>query len=206
MAGYLLDRLYIEGYIYISPSAAPSYFHESHWRSEISSLSKVILVLGKARSCRAPNLGGRGLGHTSGLMLYQKNSEHNVMHEQALCPEEVANHQLPIAAAFWIIPIVSREECSSLMQNMMQIDCSTHSVILSVMTTQYTCSLNGIYPPPPRTSIVRSSLFTHVHSSPLSLAARSHGCHANCSSYINNGWTFSRQTLYGHIFIFSWKI
>ena len=43
-----------------SPSAAPSYFPEPHWQSEISSLSKVILVLGKARSRRMPNLGCRG--------------------------------------------------------------------------------------------------------------------------------------------------
>ena len=47
---------------------------------------------------------------------------------------------------------------------------------------------------PPLTSIVKSSLFTHMHSSPLSLAARLHGCHSHCSCYINNGWTFSRQT------------
>ena len=43
-----------------SPSAAPSYFPESHWQSEISSPSKVILVLGKARCLRVPNLGHRG--------------------------------------------------------------------------------------------------------------------------------------------------
>ena len=30
--------------------------------------------------------------------------------------------------------------------------------------------------PPPLTSTVKSSLFTHAHSSPLSLAARLHGC------------------------------
>ena len=42
------------------PSAAPLYFPESHQWSEISSLSKVILVLGKARSHRAPNLGCKG--------------------------------------------------------------------------------------------------------------------------------------------------
>ena len=42
------------------PSAALSYFPESHWWSEISSFSKLILVLGKARSCKAPNLGCRG--------------------------------------------------------------------------------------------------------------------------------------------------
>ena len=33
------------------------YFPEFYWWSEISSLSKVISVLGKARSCRAPNQG-----------------------------------------------------------------------------------------------------------------------------------------------------
>ena len=43
-----------------SPSAAPPHFPESHGQSEISSLSKVILVLGKAKSHRVPNLGWRG--------------------------------------------------------------------------------------------------------------------------------------------------
>ena len=52
--------------------------------------------------------------------------------------------------------------------------------------------------PPPLTSTVKSSLFTHAHSSPLSLAARLHQCHANHSRYINNGCTFSAQTLYVH--------
>ena len=50
--------------------------------------------------------------------------------------------------------------------------------------------------PPSLTSTVKSSLFTHAHSSPLSLAARLHRCHTDCSHYINNGWTFSRPTLY----------
>ena len=36
------------------------------------------------------------------------------MHEQAYYCDEAANHQLPIAAAFWNIQIVSAEECSSL--------------------------------------------------------------------------------------------
>ena len=31
----------------------------------------------------------------------------------------------------------------------------------------------------------------HMHSSPLSLAARLHWCHTICSCYINNGWTFT---------------
>ena len=78
---------------------------------EISSLSKVILVLGKARSCRVPNLGFRGLSHLGDLMFHQKNSASNVMHEQACYPDEAANHQLPLAPAFRIIPIVPMEEC-----------------------------------------------------------------------------------------------
>ena len=49
--------------------------------------------------------------------------------------------------------------------------------------------------PPPLTSAVKSSLFTHAPSSPLSLAARLHVCYPNCS-YINDGWDFSGQTSY----------
>ena len=127
-------------------SAAPSYFPESHWWSENSFLSKVILVFGKARSHRAPNL-GCGRAESSGRFdVSQKNSAWDVMYEQAHY-YEAANHQLPIAAAFWIIWIVSEEGCSSLMQNWMKIRCSTCSVILNAMATQYTCSLNGIYHP-----------------------------------------------------------
>ena len=44
--------------------------------------------------------------------------------------------------------------------------------------------------------IFLKSSFTYVHSSPLSLAARLHWCHANHSCYIYNVWTFSGQTLY----------
>ena len=65
-----------------------------------------------------------------------------MMQEQVCCCVEAANHQVPIA--FWIIQIVSVEECPSLMQNLMQICCSTCSVILNAMATQYACSLNGV--------------------------------------------------------------
>ena len=75
-------------------SAALSYFPESHQWPEISSLSKVILVLGKARSYRAPNLGCRE-AESSGLFdVLLKNSARNMMHEYACCCDEGANHQL----------------------------------------------------------------------------------------------------------------
>ena len=48
---------------------------------------------------------------------------------------EAANYQLPVAMAFWIIWIVFMEECSSLVQNMMQIQYSTHSVIVNATAT-----------------------------------------------------------------------
>ena len=70
-----------------------------------------------------------------------------MIHEWMHCCDEAVNHQLPIAGAFLIIQIVSVEECLNLMQNLMQVHCSTHSVFLNVTTTQYTCSLNDIYHP-----------------------------------------------------------
>ena len=131
-----------------------------------------------------------------------------MMHEWACCCDKAANHQLPIAAVFWIIQIVSVEESSNLTQNLMRIRCSTQSVILNAIATQYTCALNGIYhSTPPLTSTVKSSLFMHVHSSPLSLAARLHRCHTNRSCYINNSWTAFWQTLYVlYIYIYEIQI
>ena len=121
------------------------------------------------------------------------------MHEWACCHEEAANHQLPIAAAFWIIQIVSLEECSTSTQNSMQICCSTHSFWMQWPHSTHahsTASTDLL------TSTVKSSLFMHAHSSPLSLASKLHWCHTNCSHYIDNGWTFSGQTLYIKILIF----
>ena len=49
---------------------------------------------------------------------------------------------------------------------------------------------------PSLTSTMTSSLLRNVHSSPLSLAASLHSCRTNHSRYVNNGWTFTRQTSY----------
>ena len=56
-----------------------SYFPKSHPWSEISSLSKGILVLGKARSCRTPNLGCRGTESPGWFDLSPQNSARDVM-------------------------------------------------------------------------------------------------------------------------------
>ena len=87
-----------------------------------------------------------GLSHLGDLMFCQKTLQKMwCMSGREPCCDEAANHQLPIAAAFWIIWIVSMEECSSLTQNLIHIHCSTRSVILHAMSTQYMCSLNSIY-------------------------------------------------------------
>ena len=137
-----------------------------------------------------------GLSHLGDLMFCQKTAR-DVMHEQACCRDEAASHQLPIVAASWIIQIVSVKECSSLTQNLMQMHCSTHSVLLNVMATQYTRSPNSVY-------------------RPHRLVQWSHHCSHTCIPVhtpwlpgytdvlftqtvlvnINNGWTFSGQTLY----------
>ena len=137
----------------------------------------MILVWGKARSRKALILCYRGAESPGWFDVSPKNSARDVMHEQVHCHDEAAHHQLPIAAAFWIIWIVSTEECSSLMQNLMQIQCSTCPVLLNVTATQYTYMLTLWHLQPPLTSTVKPSLFMHVHSSPLSLAARLHQCY-----------------------------
>ena len=60
----------------------------------------------------------QGLSYMGDLMFCQKNSAQVLMHDWVCCHDEAANHQLPIAVAFWIICIVSIEECSRLMQNL----------------------------------------------------------------------------------------
>ena len=97
----------------------------------------MILVLGKGRSQRVPNLGCKGAESPHQFDASPKNSARDVMHEQACCRDEAANHQLPIAAAFWIIQIVCEEECSNLMAkfnadsllySLSHLECDSHTV------------------------------------------------------------------------------
>ena len=78
------------------------------------------------------------LSHLGDFMFHQK-----TLHETGCMSRCIVMMKLPItscpsAVAFCIIQIVSREECSSLTQNLIQICCSTCSVILNVMASQYT--------------------------------------------------------------------
>ena len=78
------------------PSAALFYVSESHLWSEISSLSKMILVLEKGISHRVPNLGCRGAKSPGWFDVSPKTSTGDLMHEQTHCRDEAAN-QSPVA-------------------------------------------------------------------------------------------------------------
>ena len=112
------------------------------------------------------------------------------MHEWACCRDEAADHSCRLLNH----PNSFQGGMFKLNANFMQINCCTCSVTLNVTTTQHIFTQQCLLPP--LTSMVKSSLFTYEHSSPLSLADRLRGCCANHSPYINNGCTFSRQFLY----------
>ena len=67
-------------------------------QSEISCLSRLILVLGKARSHRAPNLGCTWAESPGWFDVSPRTLHRDVMHEWVRCHDEAANHQLSIAA------------------------------------------------------------------------------------------------------------
>ena len=147
------------------PSAAPSYFPESHWWAEISSLSKgewwgrngdnctwiiifflkVILVWGKARSHSTPNLG-------------YSEAESPVWFD--ILPKLCTRHDAWVDMLLWRScqsPVA--HSCSLLnhlnslhgrifkLNTKFDADSLLYSVILNVMATQDMWSLNGIYCP-----------------------------------------------------------
>ena len=150
-------------------------------------LSKMILVLGKARSHWEPNLGCKGAESPGWFDVLPKSSAWDMMHTQARCCDKAVNHQLPRAAAFWIICLGPMEESSSLTQNLMQICCSTCSAILNVTATQYTCLFNSIYCSHGLVQWSHHCLHTSI---PAHSSWWLHQCCANLSHYINNGWTY----------------
>ena len=115
------------------------------------------------------------------------------MHERTCCHDEAANHQLPIAAAFCggMFKLSTKFDADLLLYSLSHFECDGHTVH---KLTQWCL-------PTPLTSTVKSSLFTHAYSSPLSLTARLHQCQANHSPYSNNSWTFSGQSSYIHSFL-----
>ena len=150
------------------------YFPESHPWSESSSLSKVILVLGKVRSHRVPSLGCRGAESPAWFDVLWKNYRRRDTWVGMLlwwsCRSPVTHDcgllNLPNSFRHEMFKLNAKFDADSLLHSLSHFEYLGH--ILHTLTQW--CLL------PPLTSRVKASLFTHMHSSPLSLAARLHRC------------------------------
>ena len=152
----------------------------------------MTLVLEKARSCRAPNLGHRGAESPGWFDVSPKDcTRHDTWAGlwswwscQSPVPHSCSllNHLTSLHRTMF--KLNAKFDADSLLYLLSHFECDGHTV--HMLPQQ--CLL------PPLTSTVKLALFTHAHSNLLSLAARLHRCCVNHSHYINNGWTFSGQT------------
>ena len=133
-----------------------------------------------------------GMSHLGDLLFHQK-----TLHETRCMSGHVVMVQLPITSCHSCGLL---NHLNSLHRGMFKLNAKFDADSLLYLFSHFECDSHTVHMlsqwclPPPLTSTVESSLFTHVHSSPLSLAARLHRCRSKCSHYTNNGWTFSRQT------------
>ena len=120
----------------------------------------------------------------------------DVMHEWVHSWHEAANHRLAVHSRGLF------NRWNSFHGRMFKLNTIFDANLLLYLLSYFECNghtvyrLNQRHLPTSLTSTVKSSLFMHSHSSPLSLAAKLHPCCTNHSCYINNGWTFSGQTSY----------
>ena len=100
----------------------------------------------KSQKSQAPKLGCRGAESPGWFDVLPKNC---TTHDAWVGALSWWSCQSPVAHSCNLLnhPNSFVEEYSSLRQNLMQIRCSSSSVILNVTATQYTCSLNGVYHP-----------------------------------------------------------
>ena len=88
-------------------------------------------------------------------------------------------HQLPHR--------ISLNHLNSFHREMLKLNAKVDAYLLLYSLSHSECDGHTVHMltqrhlPTPLTSTVKSSLFTHAHSSPLSLAVRLHPCHANHS-------------------------
>ena len=173
------------------PSISLLYFPESHQQSGISSLSTVILVLRKARSCRVLNLSCRG-AELPGSLIFVDCSRYtfNILRCSACCrPSRTWITFNRISTIFEVfVPhfYLHRIHCiilESLLNHLnsfrggmfklnikFDVDLLLYFLShLNVTATQYTCSLNDIYRPHwlVQWSLHCSRMHIPVHSSRL---------------------------------------
>ena len=154
----------------------------------------------EARSCRTPNLGCRGPESPGRLDVSPENSAGGMMCGWGHCCDEAANHQRPqlrpseSSECFCgeVLKLKTKFDADSLLYLLSYFECDGHTIHI----------LSQWQLPSPLTSTVKFSLFTHLHSSPLSLAARLYRCGTNHSCYVNNGWHFLDRPFILTIFSF----
>ena len=116
------------------------------------------------------------------------------MHEWVCCDKTC---QSPVAHSCSLL-----NHPNSFCRGMFKLNAKLNADFLLYLLSHFECDSHTVHMLTPQclllplTSTMKSSLSTHAHSSPPSLAARLHRCRTNCSHYINNSWTFSEQTSY----------
>ena len=160
--------------------------------SWIPSLSKVILVLEKARSHSEHNLGCRGAESPGWFDVLPKNSARDMRCDAWVSVLSWGSCQSPVAHSCGrlnhpkgfcggMFKLNAKFDADSLLYLLSYFECNSHTV--HMLTHQ--C---------PHWLVQWSCHCSHAHSSPLSLTARWHRCCANSSHDIKNGWTFSWKT------------
>ena len=160
----------------------------------------MILVLGKVRSHRAPNLAfGKVGGWVARVTWVIWRFAKNLCRRCDVWVGALVEMKLPVASCLQLRPSESSEESS---QRNVQAQCKMWCRFMALLAQSFwmrwshSTQAHSKAIPPPLTSTVKSSLFTHVHSSPLSLAARLHWCHANHSHILMLDRLFLDRPLY----------
>ena len=116
--------------------------------------------------------------------------------------------KLPVTSCSLLRPL---NHLNSFHRGMFKFNAKLDADLLPYSLSHFECDGHTIHMlpqrclPPPLTSTVKSSVFTHMPSSPLSLAARLQRRCTNCSRYINDGWSFSGQTMLYIPFVSTYK-
>ena len=159
-------------------------FYFSHWQSLISvdRSTYTFNVLRCSAGCRPSRI---GVIFNRFSAIFEAFVPHFYLHcTPCIIPESLLSH--PNSFFRGMFRLNTKFDADSLLYSLSHLECNGHTVH---MLTQW-CLL------PPLTSTVKSSLFRNMCSSPSSLTVSLHQCRANCSRYIDNSWTFSRQTSY----------
>ena len=165
------------------PISAPSSLTVSH-RSLLIAAKKVFNILRCSAYCRPSRMWTTFNRFST---IFEAFVPHFYLcRTHCIIPKSLLSH--PSSFCGGMFKLNAKFDAYSLLYSLSHFECDDHTV--HTLTQWHLLSS--------LTSTVKSS-FTHVHSSPLFLAARLHQCNTNLyASYINNGWTFTEQTSYTH--------